>query len=71
PEPPVDETFGGKLRPVTMEDLSRGVDYEEPTYMRRQRAVGDYPGSNHGGFRGGNFDENDLDVPTFLRRKAD
>lgn len=71
PETPSDETFGGKLRPVTVEDLTRKVDYDEPTYIRRQRAVGDYPEPSHRSFEGVSFDENDLDVPTFLRRKAD
>ncbi len=69
-KPAVDETYGGKVRPVTMDDLKRVVDYDEPTYIRRKRAVGDYPEVRHHTL-GDGFDENDLDVPTFLRRKAD
>ncbi|MFZ7125954.1 MAG: cell division protein FtsZ [Desulfobacterales bacterium] len=68
---PADDTFGGKLRPVTVEDLKKGVDYDEPTYIRRQRAVGDLPGGSRRSFNGAAFDDSDLDVPTFLRRKAD
>jgi cell division protein FtsZ len=71
-EKPVDETFGGKLRPVTAEDLEKVVDYEEPAFMRRRRAAA---GGNLNAaldhFGHGVVDETDLDIPTFLRRKAD
>ena len=72
PEKPVDATFGGKLRPVTVEDLQNVVDYEEPAFMRRRKAAAASGGDvalNH--FSHGAVDETDLDVPTFLRRKAD
>ncbi len=72
PEKPVDETFGGKWRPVTVEDLQNVVDYEKPAIMRQRQAAGG------GGMNAGMdhlshcvVDETDLDVPTFLRRKAD
>ena len=67
----VDETFGGKLRPVTTEDLQNVVDYEEPAFMRRRKVAGGGMGSSFGGFDSEAIDESDLDVPTFLRRKAD
>lgn len=67
----VDETFGGKLRPVTPDDLRTAVDYDEPTFIRRRRAVGEAPPVRPSGFERPVIDENDLDVPTFLRRKAD
>jgi cell division protein FtsZ len=70
PEAPVDETFGGKLRPVTVDDLKKVVDYEEPAFMRRRKAAGGGDAAlDH--FTRGAVDETDLDVPTFLRRKAD
>jgi cell division protein FtsZ len=72
PQKPADETFGGKLRPVTVDDLKRVVDYEEPAFMRRRKAAGGGGGEavlDH--FTHSVVDETDLDVPTFLRRKAD
>ena len=72
PEKEVDETFGGKLRPVTVGDLQNVVDYEEPAFMRRRKAAGAGGGDvalDH--FAHGAVDETDLDVPTYLRRKAD
>ena len=70
PEKEVDETFGGKLRPVTVGDLQNVVDYEEPAFMRRRKAAGGGDVAlDH--FAHGVVDETDLDVPTFLRRKAD
>jgi cell division protein FtsZ len=67
----VDETYGGKLRPVTAEDLKHTVDYDEPAFMRRRKVAGGSMGSSFGGFDSEAIDESDLDVPTFLRRKAD
>jgi cell division protein FtsZ len=66
-----DETFGGKLRPVTTEDLDNVVDYEEPAFMRRRKVSGGGMSPSFGGFDSDAIDESDLDVPTFLRRKAD
>ena len=67
----VDETYGGKLRPVTADDLKNVVDYDEPAFMRRRKVAGGSRGSSYGGFDNDVIDESDLDVPTFLRRKAD
>jgi len=67
----VDETYGGKLRPVTTEDLQSTVDYDEPAFMRRRKVAGGSMGGSFGGFDNEVIDESDLDVPTFLRRKAD
>ena len=71
PEKPVDETFGGKLRPVTVDDLKNVVDYEEPAFMRRRRAAAGGREAAFDHFAQSAVDETDLDVPTFLRRKAD
>jgi cell division protein FtsZ len=63
-----DPTFGGKVRDLTPADLnSGGLDLDEPTYIRRRRVVND-PMSD---FRDLAVDTDDLEVPTFLRRKAD
>jgi cell division protein FtsZ len=67
----VDETYGGKLRPVTADDLQDTVDYDEPAFMRRRKVAGGSMGASFGGFDNEAIDESDLDVPTFLRRKAD
>ena len=67
----VDETYGGKLRAVTADDLKNAMDYDEPAFMRRRKVAGGGMGSAYGGFDSEAIDESDLDVPTFLRRKAD
>lgn len=70
-----DPTFGGKVRDITPADLSTAdsSDLEEPTFKRLQRrqAVNESSGSIYKGYKGMLIDNNDLDVPTFLRRKAD
>ncbi len=66
--------FGGKLRDVTPSDLQNAVDYDEPTFIRRKKAVGESSGAVYRGYKGiilDNSDLSDLDVPTFLRKKAD
>lgn len=74
PAPAHDPTFGGKVRDITPADLGVGGDLEEPTYVRlrrQQKAANESPGSLYTGYKGMPIDNNDLDVPTFLRRKAD
>jgi cell division protein FtsZ len=68
-----DPTFGGKLRDLTPADLKTGVDYDEPTFIRdrRKQAANESLGSIYRGYKGMVIDNDDLDVPTFLRRKAD
>ena len=66
-----DRTYGGKVRDITPADINLGVDYDEPTYIRQKEAVGESGGAVHRGFKGIVVDNDDLDVPTFLRRKAD
>jgi cell division protein FtsZ len=60
----------GVLRDVTPADLQSGVDYDEPTFIRQSEAANESNGSEYRGYKGIIID-NDLDVPTFLRRKAD
>lgn len=71
-------THGGKLRVASQDDMRRIPDYDDPVFndiMEPISAVGNASRSRKGGFnafRGGiDFDDQDLDVPTFLRRKAD
>jgi cell division protein FtsZ len=65
------EQLRGKVRDITPEDLQHGSAYEEPTFIRHQKAVGEDSGASYRGFKGIVLDNDDLDVPTFLRRKAD
>jgi len=64
----------GKVRDITADDLNDAVDYDEPTFIRRKHAVGESSGGTYRGYKGiviDNADLSDLDVPTFLRKKAD
>ena len=62
----------GKVRDITPDDLERDIiDYEEPTFIRQQRAVGESAGAVYRGHQGLTAEDSELDVPTFLRRKAD
>ena len=63
----------GKVRDVTPEDVGRQdiVDLDEPTFIRHRRAVGESSGALYRGVGRMTLDDGDLDVPTFLRRKAD
>jgi len=61
----------GKVRDITPSDLENIVDYDEPTFIRRQEAVGESGGASYRGYKGIVIDNSDLEVPTFLRRKAD
>jgi cell division protein FtsZ len=67
----VDQPLRGKIRDITPEDLNRIVDYDEPTFIRQKRAVGESSGAVYRGTGGAIMSDGDLDVPTFLRRKAD
>ena len=69
-----DPTFGGKVRDITPADLTVGDDLDEPTFKRvrrQQMAANESSGALYKGYKGMIIDNNDLDVPTFLRRKAD
>ncbi len=61
----------GKIRDVTPADLEAAVNYDEPTFIRRKQAVGEDSGGVYRGYKGLVIDNGDLDVPTFLRKKAD
>ncbi len=59
----------GKIRDITPADLQNAVDYDEPTFIRQKEAVGESAGAIYRGYKGIVID-NDIDVPTFLRKKA-
>jgi len=61
----------GRIRDITPADLQNAVDYDEPTFIRQQEAVGESSGATYRGYKGIIIDNNDLEVPTFLRKKAD
>ena len=61
----------GKIRDITPEDLGKVIDYDEPTFIRQKKAVGDSSRAVYRGTGGSMINDSDLDVPTFLRRKAD
>ena len=68
------DQFRGKVRDITPSDIKEAVDYDEPTFIRRRKAVGESRDDAFGGYQGiviDNSDLTDLEVPTFLRRKAD
>jgi cell division protein FtsZ len=64
------------MREMTYKDAGNVVDYEEPAFMRKKKAKeekepmveeSDYPPS----YENKPIDPDDLEIPTFLRRKAD
>jgi cell division protein FtsZ len=63
----------GVVRDVTPADMERAdiLDLDEPTFIRNRRVVGESSGALYRGVGRMALDDNDLDVPTFLRRKAD
>ena len=74
PETNIKNELRGKVRDITPDDINDAIDYDEPTFIRRKHAVGESGGSTYRGYRGiviDNADLSNLDVPTFLRRKAD
>ena len=74
PDTSIKNELRGKVRDITPDDINDAVDYDEPTFIRRKHAVGESCVSTYRGYRGiviDNADLANLDVPTFLRRKAD
>jgi len=61
----------GRVRDVTPADLQNVVDYDEPTFIRVKEAAGESTGATYRGYKGMVIDNDDLDIPTFLRKKAD
>jgi cell division protein FtsZ len=70
-EEPLAATLRGKIRDITPDDLENVVDYDEPTFIRQKKAVGESSGAIYRGTSGTIVADSELDIPTFLRRKAD
>jgi cell division protein FtsZ len=66
-----DAVTRGKIRDLTPADLENAVDLDEPTFIRRQKVVNESSGASYRGYQGLVIDNSDLDIPTFLRKKAD
>lgn len=59
----------GQLRTPSQEELANWNEFDNPVSVKHKKAVGDYDLLND--YNSIPFDNNDLEVPTFLRRKAD
>jgi len=70
-EKPEPSLLRGKIRDVNETDLNRATDLDEPTFIRQEKVVGESGGAQYRGYRGIILDRDDLEVPTFMRRKAD
>lgn len=60
----------GMIRELTRAELESGMA-DEPAFIRRPIAVGEAGNMTHRGIKGVSFSSDDLEVPTFLRKKAD
>jgi len=68
----LDPTYGGKVRDITPADLARSTELDKPTFIRQRQAANEGSASElYREYKGIVIDNDDLDVPTFLRRKAD
>ncbi|MBU1170401.1 MAG: cell division protein FtsZ [Proteobacteria bacterium] len=65
-----DRSIRGVVRDLTLAEINSGA-MDEPTYIRRNIAVGEMGGTTHRGIKGITLHEDDLEIPTFLRKKAD
>jgi cell division protein FtsZ len=61
----------GRVRDLTPEDFKNALDLEQPTFISRKKAVGESSRAQYRGYKGIIIDNSDLDIPTFLRKKAD
>jgi cell division protein FtsZ len=71
PERSLDPTYGGKVRDLSPLDRDRFVDYDEPTFLRRKKASSEVAQIPFKNVSLGMAMDEDLETPTFLRRKAD
>lgn len=68
---PKDNITRGKIRDITPEDMQNAADFDEPTIIRTPRAVNHSEPDTSCTHRGIILDNTDLEIPTFLRKKAD
>jgi cell division protein FtsZ len=66
-----DHPLRGVVRDITPEDLDRGIDLDEPTFIRIKEPAQEAGLMGYNPPEGMIIDNSDLEVPTFLRRKAD
>ena len=59
----------GQLRTPTEDELSNWNEFDNPVIVKHKRAVGDDDMMDD--YSSMQYDNDDLEVPTFLRRKAD
>lgn len=71
PKKPKEVPLRGKVRDITSADLGHSSDLDRPTFLRRKEASGESMGSTYRGYQGIIIDNDDLEIPTFLRKKAD
>jgi len=74
PKSKMEPGLRGIIRDINSDDLNNAIDYDKPTFIRRKEAVGESSGATYRGYKGivlDNNDLDDLDVPAFLRKKAD
>ena len=64
-----DPVARGHLRVPTPEELANWNEFDNPIIIKHKKAVGDDDMMNN--YSAMQFDNDDLEVPTFLRRKAD
>jgi cell division protein FtsZ len=65
-----DRNTRGVVRDLTLAEINSGA-MDEPTYIRRNIAVGETGNTTHRGIKGISYQSDDLEIPTFLRKKAD
>lgn len=65
-----EQNIRGVVRDITMSDINSGA-MDEPAFIRHNVAVGDTGRNVHRGIKGITINDDDLEIPTFLRKKAD
>jgi len=63
--------FSGKLYDISEADFKKHEDLDTPTFLREEKLIGEPSRTPHIGYGGMALDRYDLEVPTFMRRKAD
>ena len=66
------ETFEkrGKVRSMTDDEIRRSHDFSEPTIVEKKKPQEDYSDLPYKNYKGLVIDNDDLDIPTFLRQRT-